>query len=49
MRTYVVSVTLDTQDIRDVRGMGYMLRKAAMREWNQTKCMVFVAAECQIS
>ena len=31
------------QDIRDARAMGYMLRKAANREWNQPRRKQFVA------
>ena len=36
------------QDVRDVRAMEYLPRKAANREWNQPKRTKFVAAECQI-
>ena len=36
------------QDVRDVRIVGYLPRKAANREWNQPKRTKFVAAECQI-
>ena len=28
---------METQDVGDARVMGYLLRKAANREWNQTK------------
>ena len=31
------------QDVRDARAMGYMLRKAANREWNQPRRKKFVA------
>jgi hypothetical protein len=31
------------QDVRDARAMGYLPRKAANREWNQTKRKKFVA------
>ena len=31
------------QDIRDARAVGYLLRKAANREWNQPKRKKFVA------
>ena len=36
------------QDVRDVRAMEYLPRKAANREWNQPKRTKFVAAEYQI-
>ena len=36
------------QDVRDVRIVGYLPRKAANREWNQPKRTKFVAAGCQI-
>ena len=35
------------KDVKDARAMGYMLRKAANREWNQPKRKKFVA-ETQI-
>ena len=28
------------QDVQDIRAMGYLLRKATNREWNQTKKIV---------
>jgi hypothetical protein len=31
------------KDVKDARAMGYMLRKAANREWNQPKRKQFVA------
>jgi hypothetical protein len=31
------------KDVKDARGMGYMLRKAAIREWNQPRRKQFVA------
>ena len=31
------------KDVKDVRGMGYMLRKAANREWNKPRRKQFVA------
>ena len=31
------------KDVKDVRAMGYMLRKAANREWNQPRRKQFVA------
>ena len=31
------------QDVRDVRAMGYLLKKAANREWNQPRRKKFVA------
>ena len=31
------------KDVRDARAMGYMLRKAANREWNQPRRKQFVA------
>jgi hypothetical protein len=36
------------QDVRDVRDMGYLPRKAANWEWNQLKGTKFVTGECQI-
>ena len=36
------------QDVRDARAMGYLLRKAASREWNQSKrekCVAVSKAE----
>jgi hypothetical protein len=30
------------QDVRDVRAMGYLLKKAANREWNQPRRKKFV-------
>ena len=31
------------KDVKDARAMGYMLRKAANREWNQPRRKQFVA------
>ena len=31
------------KDVRDARAVGYLLRKAANREWNQPKRKKFVA------
>ena len=31
------------KDVKDTRAMGYMLRKAANREWNQPRRKQFVA------
>jgi hypothetical protein len=31
------------QDVRDARAMGYLLRKAATRKWNQPRKKKFVA------
>jgi len=31
------------QDVQDARAMGYLLRKAADREWNQPRRKMFVA------
>ena len=31
------------KDIKDARAMGYMLRKAANREWNQPRRKQFIA------
>ena len=31
------------QDVQDTRAMGYLLRKAANREWNQPRRKQFVA------
>jgi hypothetical protein len=31
------------KDVKDARAMGYMLRKAANREWNQTRRKQFAA------
>ena len=38
-----VEVALGLQDVRDVRAMDYLLRKAATREWNQPQREEFVA------
>jgi hypothetical protein len=32
-----------SQDVQDVRAMGYLLRRAVNREWNQNRRMKFVA------
>jgi hypothetical protein len=32
-----------SKDVKDVRVVGYLLRKAANREWNQPKRKKFVA------
>jgi hypothetical protein len=39
---YNAEVSLKTSDFRDTRAMGYLLRKAANREWNQTRKKKFV-------
>jgi hypothetical protein len=33
------------KDVKDARAMGYMLRKAANREWNQPRSKQFVAVK----
>ena len=37
-----VKVALGSQDVRDARAVGYLLRKAANREWNQPRRKKFV-------
>jgi hypothetical protein len=37
-----LKLTWRPQDVKDARAVGYLLRKAANREWNQPKRMMFV-------
>jgi hypothetical protein len=43
-----LELTWILQYVRDIRAVGYLLREAAIREWNQPEKMKFVAFEYQI-
>jgi hypothetical protein len=47
-RSCEVEVALEPQDVREARAVGYPLRKAAKKEWNQPRrktCFVVIKAE----
>ena len=36
-RRYIIKVALENQDFLHARAIGYLLKKAANREWNQPR------------
>lgn len=47
IRRWKVEAYQIPQNVRNVRDVGYLPRKAANREWNQPKRVKFVDAESQ--
>jgi hypothetical protein len=42
-RSCNIEIAWRFKDVKDARAMGYMVRKAANREWNQSRRKQFVA------